>query len=84
MNPFFVDILGKMSEWFKVHPWKGCVAEMLPGVRIPLFPILSLDALHIAAGKPRQSGNAATVFSLQWCRRLSRLSFFYIEKSFPR
>lgn len=84
---FFYDtfsaLFGKMSERFKVHPWKGCVAEMLPGVRIPLFPILSLDALHIAAGKPRQSGNAATVFSLQWCRRLSRL-FFYIEKSFPR
>ncbi len=34
----FVKFFGKMSEWFKVHPWKGCVAEMPPGVRIPIFP----------------------------------------------
>ena len=25
-----------MSEWFKVQPWKGCVREIAPRVRIPL------------------------------------------------
>ncbi len=31
-----------MSEWFKVHPWKGCVGATLPGVRIPLFPLCQM------------------------------------------
>ncbi len=27
-----------MREWFNRHPWKGCVSEMAPRVRIPLSP----------------------------------------------
>ncbi len=27
-----------MAEWSMVHAWKACVAEMSPGVRIPLSP----------------------------------------------
>ena len=63
-----------MSEWFKVHPWKGCVGASPPGVRIPIFPICP-DALHSAARKPRQIRKEAAVFGLQWCRRLSGLFF---------
>ena len=37
---------------------------------------LGLDALHISARKPRQIRKEATVFGLEWCRRLSRLFFF--------
>ncbi len=29
---------GEMSEWSKVHAWKACVLERVPGVRIPLSP----------------------------------------------
>lgn len=32
------NTLGKVSEWFKVHAWKACVPEKVPGVRIPPFP----------------------------------------------
>ena len=52
-----------MSEWFKVHPWKGCVGASPPGVRIPIFPICP-DALHSAARKPRQIRKEAAVFGL--------------------
>ena len=35
-----------MSEWFKVQPWKGCVREIAPRVRIPLSaPIKEKTAL---------------------------------------
>ena len=27
-----------MTEWSIVHPWKGCVLETAPRVRIPLSP----------------------------------------------
>ena len=30
--------VGEVSEWLKVHPWKGCVRESVPGVRIPPSP----------------------------------------------
>ena len=31
-------LLGEVSEWSIVHPWKGCVPSSVPGVRIPLSP----------------------------------------------
>ncbi len=30
-----------MTEWPIVHPWKGCVGETPPRVRIPLSPPLT-------------------------------------------
>ena len=30
--------IGEVSEWPKVHPWKGCVRESVPRVRIPPSP----------------------------------------------
>ena len=32
---------GEMTEWPIVHPWKGCVGETPPRVRIPLSPPLT-------------------------------------------
>jgi hypothetical protein len=32
------EFKGGVAEWFKAHAWKACVAEMLPGVRIPSPP----------------------------------------------
>ena len=29
---------GEVSEWLKVHAWKACVGENLPGVQIPPSP----------------------------------------------
>ena len=29
---------GKMAEWFKAHPWKGCIRGTVSRVRISLFP----------------------------------------------
>ncbi len=31
-------LLGRVSEWSMVQPWKGCVGASLPGVRIPPLP----------------------------------------------
>ena len=30
---------GEVSEWLKVHAWKACVGESLPGVRISPSPL---------------------------------------------
>ena len=35
-----------MSEWFKEHGWKPCVAERLPWVRIPPCPPLSIPVAY--------------------------------------
>jgi hypothetical protein len=34
MSPF-----GEVTEWLKVHAWKACVRETVPGVRIPPSPL---------------------------------------------
>lgn len=33
-------LFGTLSEWLKVHPWKGCVGANLPRVRISQVPII--------------------------------------------
>lgn len=33
---------GEMAEWPIVQHWKCCVAEMSPGVRIPLSPLAAM------------------------------------------
>ena len=33
-----LERIGEMTEWPIVHPWKGCVGETPPRVRIPLSP----------------------------------------------
>ena len=34
---------GEVTEWPIVHPWKGCVLETVPRVRIPPSPPLIVD-----------------------------------------
>ena len=36
-----LERIGEMTEWPIVHPWKGCVGETPPRVRIPLSPPFS-------------------------------------------
>ncbi len=37
-NSAMMRLLGEMTEWLKVHAWKACVHENVPGVRIPFSP----------------------------------------------
>lgn len=59
-----------MSERFKVHPWKGCAAEMLPGVRISLFPIAQMPFKCLpqnpARGGIQQRYAAGAVLGIIW------------------
>jgi hypothetical protein len=38
------EAFGEMRERFKRQPWKGCVSERVPGVRISLSPHLQKQA----------------------------------------
>lgn len=44
-----------MSEWFKVHPWKGCIGAILSGVRIPIFPLAQM-LCTLVLENPARSG----------------------------
>ena len=52
-----LDRIGEMTEWPIVHPWKGCVGETPPRVRIPLSPPLtqSMQGESISDEKFRRS-----------------------------
>lgn len=52
---FFCTFFGKMSEWFKVHPWKGCIGAILSGVRIPIFPFAQM-LCTLSPENPARSG----------------------------
>ena len=49
---------GEVSEWSKVHPWKGCGLSQAPGVRIPPSPFpLGVDGRFCTiASRPTPSG----------------------------
>ena len=32
------NFYGKVAEWLKAHPWKGCIRGTVSRVRISLFP----------------------------------------------
>ena len=101
---FFYDtfsaLFGKMSERFKVHPWKGCVPTRYRGFESPSFRnsfikksffrkslLMSPGAMQVASAKLRQIGNEATVCGRKLCRRLPGLfkRFFYSHEIFnPR
>ena len=38
-------LYGEVTEWSNVHPWKGCVSERAPRVRIPLSPPVVLESV---------------------------------------
>ena len=62
-------LLGRVSEWSMVQPWKGCVGASPPGVRIPPPPPVS-DA-SVCAGNIILSGSSAS--SPMMCAELSRI-----------
>lgn len=42
---------GRMREWLKRQPWKGCGVVRLPRVRIPLLPPMCDQCLKRAIGR---------------------------------
>ncbi len=68
-----------MSEWFKVHPWKGCIGAILSGVRIPIFPFAQM-LCTLVLENPARSGTKQRYLVFSGDR--DYLSFFFTASSF--
>ena len=55
---------GKVAEWLKAHPWKGCMRGTVSRVRISLFPPFLLPLLKWHKRKWRNSALKTRIWSM--------------------